>query len=64
MDYLLEARKFIQQALAAHNAEVIKTDLEMAEWFLSRAIAERDASGHDPRTPHTDERDRGRKKTV
>ena len=43
-----EARKF-QQARTAHNSEVIKTDLEMAEWFLSHAIAEREASGQDPR---------------
>jgi hypothetical protein len=64
MDYLIEARKFIQQARTAHNSEVIKTDLEMAEWFLSRAIAEREASGHDPCTPHADERGGGRKKTA
>jgi hypothetical protein len=63
MDYLIEARKFIQQARSAHNLEVIKTDLEMAEWFLSHAIVEREASGHDPRTPHADERPSGRKKT-
>ena len=64
MDYLLEARKFIQQARTAHNWEVIKTDLEMAEWLLSRAIAERDASGHDLRTPDTDEHGRGGKKSA
>jgi hypothetical protein len=48
MDYLIEARKFIQQARAAQNSEIMKTDLEMAEWLLSRAIAEREGSGHDP----------------
>jgi hypothetical protein len=42
MDYLIEAQKFLQQARKAHNAEVIKTDLEMVDWFLARAIAERD----------------------
>jgi hypothetical protein len=64
MDYLIEAWKFIQQARGAQNSEVIKTDLEMAELFLSRAIAERDASGHDPRTHHADERGGGRKETA
>jgi hypothetical protein len=52
MDYLIEARKFIQQARTAHNSEVIKTDLEMAEWFLSHAIAEREASGQGPSHCH------------
>lgn len=42
MDYLIEAQKFLQQARNAHNAEVIKTDLEMVNWFLAQAIAERD----------------------
>jgi hypothetical protein len=32
MDYLLEAIKFIQRARDASNLDVIKTDLEMAEW--------------------------------
>jgi hypothetical protein len=64
MDYLLEARKFIQRARTAHNSEVIKTDLEMAEWFLSRAIAQEDASGHDPRTTDADQRGRRGKKTA
>jgi len=55
MDYLIEAKKFMQQALAAHDPEVVKTDLEMAAWLLSRAIAERDeASGEEPRRREAD----------
>jgi hypothetical protein len=42
MDYLIEAKKFIEHARKAHCQEVIKTDLEMAEWFLSKALEERD----------------------
>jgi hypothetical protein len=41
MDYLIEAKRFIQRAQDALNPEVIRTDLEMAEWLLSRAIEER-----------------------
>ena len=48
MDYLIETMKFMQQARVAHDPEVVKTDLEMAEWLLSQAIAERDeASGEE-----------------
>ena len=43
MDYLIEARKFIQHAGQADvPAEVTKTDLEMAEWLLSREVEERE----------------------
>jgi hypothetical protein len=50
MDYFLEALRFIQQARKDSNVEVIKTNLEMAEWCLSQAIKERDKSGSpDPR---------------
>jgi hypothetical protein len=57
MDYLVEAKKFIQQARHSHSPEVLRTDLEMAEWFLSRAIEERDdASGQAPHIRRTDER--------
>jgi hypothetical protein len=42
MDYLIEARKFIQRARQADAPEVTETDLEMAEWLLSREIEERD----------------------
>jgi len=56
MDYLIEARRFIQQARAAQNPEIMKTDLEMAEWLLSRAIAEREASSNDPLRTLAEER--------
>jgi hypothetical protein len=50
MDYLLEAKKFIQRAREAVTLDVIKADLEMAEWFLSKAIEERDeSSSQEPR---------------
>jgi hypothetical protein len=44
MDYLVEAKKFIERAREAHCSEVIKTDLEMAEWFLAKAIEEREGT--------------------
>jgi hypothetical protein len=37
MDYLVEAKKFVERAREAHCPEVIETDLDLAEWFLSRA---------------------------
>lgn len=49
MDYLLEAKKFIQRAREAVNREVIEQHLKMAEWCLSQAIEERDsASSQEP----------------
>jgi len=42
MDYLIEARKFIQRTRQADVSEVTATDLEMAEWLLSREIEERE----------------------
>lgn len=49
MDYLVEAKRFIQHAQGALNPEVIRTDLEMAEWLLSRAIEEGKAKlANDP----------------
>jgi len=64
MDYVIEARRFIQQARAAQNPEIMKTDLEMAEWLLSRAIAEREASALDPsHASNTGERG-GKEKTA
>jgi hypothetical protein len=41
MDYLIEAKKFIQHARRADNAEVTEIDLEMAEWLICREIEER-----------------------
>jgi hypothetical protein len=50
MDYLIEARKFIQRARDADNPEVTQTDLEMAEWLLSREIEEREQrASQEPR---------------
>jgi hypothetical protein len=51
MDYLIEAKKFIQLALDAVHPDVIQNQLKMAEWCLSQAIEERDgASGQEPPT--------------
>jgi hypothetical protein len=41
MDYLLEALKFIDRSRKATNPDVVRTDLEMARWFLSQAINEK-----------------------
>ena len=40
MEYLIEAKKFIQRAKNDENEEVRSTDLDMAEWLLTRAIEE------------------------
>ncbi|MGH6864751.1 MAG: hypothetical protein ACREDO_00875 [Methyloceanibacter sp.] len=47
MDYLIEAKKFIERARKASNPEVINQDLSMAEWCLTQAIAERDGEPGD-----------------
>ena len=39
-EYLLEAQKFIQRAREAYSGEARNQDLDMAEWCISRAIAE------------------------
>ncbi|MGH6735094.1 MAG: hypothetical protein ACRECX_03310 [Methyloceanibacter sp.] len=44
MDYLVEAKKFIQRARDATTPEVISQDLSMADWCLAQAIAERDGA--------------------
>ena len=44
MDYLLEAKKFVQRAREALTVDIIKTHLEMAEWCLTQAIKERDVA--------------------
>ena len=41
MDYLMEAKKFVERANQAAHPEVIKEHLNMAEWCLSQAIEER-----------------------
>lgn len=45
MEYLLEAKKFIEHARAAYSAETRNHDLDMAEWCITRAIEE---AGHKP----------------
>jgi hypothetical protein len=40
VEYLLEAEKFIQRAREAYSAEARNQDLDMAEWWIARAIAE------------------------
>jgi hypothetical protein len=41
MDYLIEAKKFVERAHEAAHPEVIKQHLKMAEWYLAQAIEER-----------------------
>jgi hypothetical protein len=45
MNYFVQAQKFVQSARHAYSPEVIKTDLEIAEWLLSRGIEEQGDSG-------------------
>ncbi|MET0380615.1 MAG: hypothetical protein ABWZ94_01790 [Methyloceanibacter sp.] len=45
MEYLLEAKRFIEYARAAYSAEARDQDLDMAEWCIARAIEE---AGHQP----------------
>jgi hypothetical protein len=54
MDYLIEAKKFIQRSRDASTPEVISQNLSMAQWCLSQAIAERQGrSTKDPKKkPH------------
>src|SRR5262245_49147899 len=40
VEYLLEAKRFIQCARAAYSAEARDQDLDMAEWCITRAIEE------------------------
>jgi hypothetical protein len=42
MDYLSEAKKFVQHAQEASNPEVIRSNIEMANWLLSKAMEERE----------------------
>jgi len=55
MDYLVEAKKFIERARGASSPEVISQDLSMAEWCLSQALAERGERPPEfeaPKRPH------------
>jgi hypothetical protein len=45
VEYLLEAKKFIEYARAAFSAEARDQDLDMAEWCITRALEE---AGHKP----------------
>lgn len=45
MDYINEAKKFIQLAQDASYPEVISQNLAMADWCLSEAMKERDGVG-------------------
>lgn len=45
VEYLLEAKKFIEHARAVYSAEARNQDLDMAEWCITRAIEE---AGHKP----------------
>jgi hypothetical protein len=52
MDYVVEAKKFVELAHRESHPEVIKEHLKMAEWCLSQAIQEQergDKPGHVPR---------------
>jgi hypothetical protein len=44
MDFVLEAKKFVQRANDANHPEVIKEHLKMADWCLKQAIDERSGS--------------------
>jgi hypothetical protein len=45
MDYIGEAKKFIQRAKDAFHPEVMGQHLAMADWCLGEAIKERDGNG-------------------
>jgi hypothetical protein len=51
MDYIVEAKKFIERARDASHPEVISQDLSMAEWCLSQALAERCKRRPKPEEP-------------
>ena len=44
MDFVTEAKKFIERATGAHSPDVIKEHLKMADWCLGQAIEERDGT--------------------
>lgn len=46
MDFVDEAKKFIQRATEAGHPDVVKENLKMADWCLGQAIEER--SGASP----------------
>ena len=42
MNFVEEAKKFIQRAADAHHPDVVKEHLKMADWCLGQEIEERD----------------------
>jgi len=56
MEYLIEAKKFIQRARHAYIPEVTQTYLEMAEWLLSREIEEREHAPTESLASQTERR--------
>jgi hypothetical protein len=42
MDYVAEAKKFIQRATDADNADVVRQHLKIADWLLEQEIEERE----------------------
>jgi hypothetical protein len=42
MDYVVEARRFIQRAVDADHPDVVKQHLKIADWYLYQEIEERD----------------------
>jgi hypothetical protein len=42
MDYVVEARRFIQRAIDTDHPEVVREHLRIADWFLCQEIEERD----------------------
>ena len=53
MDYINEAKKFIQRAQDASYPEVVSQNLAMADWCLAEAMKERD--GADAGSTHRDD---------
>jgi hypothetical protein len=43
MDYVEEAKKFIQRAVNANHPDVMKEHLRMADWCLCQEVDERNA---------------------
>jgi hypothetical protein len=50
MDYVTEAKKFVERAHQETHPDVIKEHLKMAEWCLDQALGERgETPDHIPR---------------
>ena len=46
MDYVVEARKFIQRAVDADHPDVVKEHLKIADWCLCQEIEERSGASN------------------